>query len=210
MPRRRSRPSRVRHRPPMPRLRSGRPRRPGPRTGRWRGWRTRSRWFRRPASRRAAPRRQPGSSRPRSMPRAPRPQAREIAGRITQSVGMVDPKPIDQPALDPVQDQAVHVVEDRRILDPQPDQVVDVEEAPIAEVAESGTPRRQPVVLFGQQRSSRSASALIAVISASGSDDARIGAAVRGSSGNRRSPCSTSSLPPSRARRIPPASRTRR
>ncbi len=138
-------------------------------------------------------------------------QAREIAGRIAQAVGMIDPKPVDEPALDPAQDEAVHVVEDRRILDSQPDQVVDVEEAPIAEVAESGTPRRQPVVLLGQQPVQP-----IRVGVDRGDFRVRVGRApgserpLRGSSGNRRSPCSTSSRPPSRARRIPPASRTRR
>ena len=67
---------------------------------------------------------------------------------VAQPVGVVDPQPVDDPLGDPPQDQLVRVGEDLGVLDPQADQRVDIEEAPVAELALGRAPVGDAVVLL--------------------------------------------------------------
>ena len=68
---------------------------------------------------------------------------------------MVDAHAVEHALAEPAQDQRVRVGEDPLVLHAQADQGVDVEEAPIAEIAAGRAPERQPIVLALEQRVKR-------------------------------------------------------
>ena len=65
---------------------------------------------------------------------------------------MVDPQPVERAVREPCQHEPVRVSKDVLVLDPQPDQAVDVEESPVAEVARRRAPVRETEVLALEQR----------------------------------------------------------
>ena len=74
-------------------------------------------------------------------------QPLQIAARIRKPVGMIDPKPVDQPLLRELDDLRVRRLPDLRILHPHARQLADVEEATVrpgtpVEVEELGPPER--------------------------------------------------------------------
>ena len=62
-------------------------------------------------------------------------QALQIAGRIGETVDMVDAQAVDAAFGDERQDRAVDVVEDGLVLDARADEAGDLEEAAIGEMA---------------------------------------------------------------------------
>src|SRR5262245_57425552 len=75
------------------------------------------------------------------------PQPLQVLERIMQAVDMIDAHAVQRTFSQPAQDKAVRVAKNLLIFHPQANQAVDVEEAPVAEVAPCGAPERQPVVL---------------------------------------------------------------
>ncbi len=73
----------------------------------------------------------------------------EVALRVGQAVGVVDPQPVDRALVHQLQDQRVGRVEDRRVLDPQAGEGVDREEPAVVEVGVRAPPVDQLVVLAG-------------------------------------------------------------
>ena len=71
----------------------------------------------------------------------------EVAGGVAEAVGVVDPEAVEHPLADPLEDQAVAVLEDPLVLHPQADQRVDVEEPAIVQLLDGGLPEGQPVIL---------------------------------------------------------------
>ena len=78
-------------------------------------------------------------------------QPHEVLSRIQQPVRVVDAQPGDQAICQQAAHQLVRLREYARILHPQPDQIVDVEEPPIVDLFAGHSPKRQPVRLFLQQ-----------------------------------------------------------
>src|SRR4029077_21276569 len=66
---------------------------------------------------------------------ARRPQALKVLKRIAQSVGMIDPEARQTPLCNPSQHQLMRRIEHPLVLDPETDQRVDIEEAPVTEIA---------------------------------------------------------------------------
>ena len=58
----------------------------------------------------------------------------EVARRVAQPVGVVDPQPVDEPLVEPAPDLDVRLVEDLRVLDPDAGQRVDREEPPVVQL----------------------------------------------------------------------------
>ena len=81
-------------------------------------------------------------------------QPGQIALGVGQPVGMVDPEAVDDPGVMQLEQQRVGGVEDVRLLDPDGDQLVDLEEPPVVEhVGGLGVAGQQPVLgvqQFGQ------------------------------------------------------------
>ena len=71
-------------------------------------------------------------------------QALQIAGRIGQTVDVVDAQPVDPAFGDESHDGAVDVVEDGRLLDAHADEAGDLEEAPIGEMPPAFPPVEEP------------------------------------------------------------------
>ncbi len=82
-------------------------------------------------------------------------QAVQIAGGIGEPVDMIDPHAIDDARVDQLEEQAVHVLEHRVILDAHADKAGHVEEAAVADRVGLGAPVRQPPGLFLVQRADR-------------------------------------------------------
>ena len=61
-------------------------------------------------------------------------QARQVARRVGEPVGVVDAQPVDDAVAHELEDLAVDELEDRGVLDAHAGQVVDVEEAPVPAV----------------------------------------------------------------------------
>ena len=76
-------------------------------------------------------------------------QVVEVAPRVTQPVGVVDPQPVDQAVVEPAGDLLVGPGEPLGVLHPDRGQRVDREEPPVVEVGVGPAPRHQLVVLAG-------------------------------------------------------------
>ncbi len=74
-----------------------------------------------------------------------------VAGRISQTIDMIDPHTVEQPLLVKTQQRRVRRVEHRFILDTQSHQSVDVEEATPVGCVTRGAPPGKPVVLVFQK-----------------------------------------------------------
>ena len=59
-------------------------------------------------------------------------QPPQVAGRVGEAVGMIDPQPVDQPVADELENAAVGGLEDQVVLLADRREVVDVEEPPVA------------------------------------------------------------------------------
>src|SRR4029450_581310 len=73
--------------------------------------------------------------------------AAEVSLRVMEPVGVIDAYPVEHAGCEPTEDQCVRVGEDPLVLGPEPDERIDVEEAPIPEFSPRGAPEGQPVVL---------------------------------------------------------------
>jgi len=82
-------------------------------------------------------------------------QPPEVGLRVPEAVGMIDSHTVERAVGEPPEDELVRVPEDVLVLDPQAHEVVDVEEAPIAEVARGGAPAHETEVLALEQRVER-------------------------------------------------------
>ena len=78
-------------------------------------------------------------------------QPLEVGLRVGEAVGMVDPEAVDHAAAMEVEQHRVRGVEDVCELDADRDQRVDVEEAPVVQDLVLLAPRRERVVLSGEQ-----------------------------------------------------------
>ena len=78
-------------------------------------------------------------------------QPGQVAARVGQPVGVVHPQPVDQPLVHQAQQHPVGGVEHVRVLDPDRDERVDVEEPPVVELGGRVVPVGEPVVLLRQQ-----------------------------------------------------------
>ena len=78
-------------------------------------------------------------------------QPGQVAARVGQPVGVVDPQPVDEPVRHQAENHLVGGVEHRGVLHPDRDQRADVEEPPPVQLGRGRPPVRQPVVLGGQQ-----------------------------------------------------------
>ena len=68
---------------------------------------------------------------------------------------MIDPQTVDAPLANEAEYRFVHVIEDFVFLDAEPGKVVDVEEAPVVDVARSDPPMSQPIGLGFEQAMQR-------------------------------------------------------
>src|SRR5262249_53768481 len=75
----------------------------------------------------------------------------QVRGRIAKTIDVIYPDPVDETLGGPAQRQRVDLVKDRLSLGAQAYQSVDIEEAPVPEVALRGTPKGEPVILPLQQ-----------------------------------------------------------
>ena len=66
--------------------------------------------------------------------------AAEVALRVPEPVGVIDAHPVEQAGREPPKDQVMRVGEDPLVLGPEPDERIDVEEAPIPELLPRGAP----------------------------------------------------------------------
>ncbi len=82
-------------------------------------------------------------------------QALKILRGIAQAVDMIEPQPLQLAFRDQLFDQAMDGVESAGILDPQSGQRVDVEKAPVVDVAGGEPPMAELVVLAFQQMMQR-------------------------------------------------------
>ena len=82
-------------------------------------------------------------------------QATEVVLRIAQPVRMVDTKPVEHAVAEPAQDERMGRREHPIVLRAEPHERVDVEEAPIAQLAAGRPPERQTVVLALEERVQR-------------------------------------------------------
>ena len=73
----------------------------------------------------------------------------EVALRVAQPVGVVDPQPVDEALVEPAPDLDVRGVEDLRVLDAHAGEGVDREEAPVVQLGVGAPPGHQLVVLAG-------------------------------------------------------------
>ena len=76
----------------------------------------------------------------------------QIAARVGQTVGVIDPQPIDLAVVQLLQHQRVGGVEDGRVLDPHAGQGRDVEEPADVELLDRDPPVAEPIVLRRQRR----------------------------------------------------------
>ena len=82
-------------------------------------------------------------------------QALKILGGIAQAIDMIEPQALQPAFRDQPFDQAMDGVEGACVLDSQSGQRIDVEEAPVVDVAGSKPPMPEPVVLALQQMMQR-------------------------------------------------------
>ena len=75
-----------------------------------------------------------------------------VLGGVAEAVGVVDAEAVDDPLVDPVEDEPVAVLEDLLILHPEADQGVDVEEPAVIQLLDGRLPVRQAIVLPFEQR----------------------------------------------------------
>ena len=80
-----------------------------------------------------------------------RAQSLQVPARLEQPVDVIDPKPVDDAISDELQHRSMRRVEHRLALDAQADEIGDVEESPVVEVALRRAPEREHVVLTLQQ-----------------------------------------------------------
>ncbi len=78
-------------------------------------------------------------------------QHREIARRIEEAVRVIDSHRLHAAVLQQLRQQLVGRGKDLRVLDAQPRELVDVEEAPVVDLVRRGAPVRQPVGLRFEQ-----------------------------------------------------------
>ena len=78
-------------------------------------------------------------------------QPAQIILRIGKAVDVIDPQTIDAPLANEAEYGFVHAIEDLVLLDAQPGKIVDVEEAPVVDVARRDPPMRQPIGLGFEQ-----------------------------------------------------------
>ncbi len=83
------------------------------------------------------------------------PQPLQVLRRIVQAVDVIDPQALDLVLGDQAAHQAMDAFERLAILDAQSGKRVDVEEAPVVDVAARQPPVRQPVMLSLQQMMQR-------------------------------------------------------
>ena len=78
-------------------------------------------------------------------------QSREVGERVGESVDVVDAQAVDQAVPHKREHRAMHILEDIRLLDLDPDQLGDLEKAPVREILPRRAPMRQSPHLLLQQ-----------------------------------------------------------
>ena len=84
-----------------------------------------------------------------------------VLRRVEQAIDVIEPQPLKLTGGDEPRDQFVHVAERPRVLDPEPGQLVDVEEAPVVDARHREPPVREAIVLPLQQPMQRADAGLV-------------------------------------------------